>query len=143
MIDPCHVPEVESDETLARFILSSRHIRSSDDTISPNAFIAHPGNELSVTRHRDATEDEIWNAGRAVAEVQQRRLHGRGDVVAIAFLQRGLALQAAPVIGHARLPDNPNHANVTGWPKDDKGRQRLHALEIVAQSRLVRPSDIR
>lgn len=141
MIDPRHVPDVEPDETLARFILSSRHIRSSDDTIKPDAFIPHPSNELSVTRHRDATDDEVWNVGRAVAEVQQRTLHGRGDVVAAAFLERGLALQAAPVIGHARLPDNPNHANVTGWPKDDKGRQRLLALGVAAQAKLVRPSD--
>jgi len=139
MIDPHHVPDVKADETLARFILSSRHIRSSDDTIKADAFIPHPSNELSVTRHRDATDGEVWNVGRAVAQVQQRTLHGRGDVVATAFLERGLAVQAAPVIGHASLPDNPNHANVTGWPKDDKARQRLLALQITAQASLVRP----
>ncbi len=139
MIDPRRVPDIETDETLARFILSSRHIRSSDDTIRPDAFIPYPENELSVTRHRDATEDEIWNAGRAVAKVRQRTLHGCGDVVASAFLERGLALRADPVIGHKTLPDNPNHANVIGWPTDDRGRQRLLALEIAAQARLARP----
>ncbi len=139
MIDPCDVPDIEPKEMLARFILSSRHIRRGDETIKPDAFVPHPRDELSVTRHRNATDNEVWDAGRAVAEVQRRTLHGRGDVVADVFLQQGLSVRSAPVLGHARLPDNPNHANVTGWPKDDKGRQRLLALEIAAQARLVRP----
>jgi hypothetical protein len=139
MIDPRHVPEVDSDEKLARFILSKRHIRSSDDTIKPDAFVPHPHNELSVTRHRDATVKEIWDVDKAITEVQQRTLHGRRDTVAAAFLERGLGLQADPIIGHSNLPDNPNHANVTGWPKNDKGRQRLLALEVAAQAKLVRP----
>ncbi len=140
MIDSRSVPDVESDEVLARFILFSRHIRSSDDTIRPDAFVPHPHDELSVTRHRDATEDEVWGAGRAVAEIQQRTLHGRGDVIADTFMRQGLATQAAPVLGHAALPDNPNHANVIGWPKDDKGRQRLLALRVAQEANLVRHS---
>lgn len=139
MIDPHNVPAVGADETLARFVLSSRHIRGSDETIKPDAFIPHPHTELSVTRHRDATQDEVWGAGRSVAESQQRTLHGRGDVAATAFLRQELCIEAAPVLGHATLPDNPNHANVMGWPKDDRGRQRLIAVEIAAQASLVRP----
>ena len=139
MIDAHDVPEVEPDERLARFVFSSRYIRRGDNTIKPDAFVPHPHNELSVTRHRDATESELWNAGRAVAEIRRRKLYGRGDVDAGAFLERGLGLCADPVIGHAILPDNPNHANVTGWPKDDRGRQRLLALEIAAQAKLVHP----
>ncbi len=139
MIDPRHVPDVAPEEMLARFILSRRHIRSSDATIKPDAFVPHPHDELSVTRHKDAAESEVWNAGRAIAEYQQRTLHGRGDVRADVFVERGLSVQADPVQGHATLPDNPNHANVTNWPKDDKGRQKLLALEIAATAKLVRP----
>ncbi len=139
MIDPRNVPEIERDEVLARFVFSSRHLRMSDNTIKPDAFLPHPHTELSVTRHRDASESELWGAGREVAEFRQRTLHGRGDIVADAFLERDLGLCAAPVIGDANLPDNPNHANVTGWPKNDRGRQRLLALEIAAQAKLVRP----
>ena len=106
-----------------------------------HAFVPHPRDELSVTRHRDATESEVWDAGRGVAEFRRQTLHARGDVVANAFLEMGLSLRADPVVDHANLPDNPNHANVTGWPKEDKGRQRLLALEIAAQAKLVRPRD--
>ncbi|MCH7704631.1 MAG: hypothetical protein IIB61_05935 [Planctomycetes bacterium] len=139
MIDARHVPDVEEDELLARFVLYSRHIRGSTDGIKPEAFMPHH-NELSVTRHRDATEDEVWSAGRAIANLRQRTLHGRGDVLANAFIKQDLSVQAAPLIDDASLPDNPNHANVTGWP-DDKARQRQRALEIAAQTKLVRPSD--
>ncbi|RMF85055.1 MAG: hypothetical protein D6744_02060 [Planctomycetota bacterium] len=140
MIDPRDVPDVEPEEMLARFILSRRHIRRGDDTIKPDAFVPHPRDELSVTRHRDATDDEVWDAGWAVAEVQRRTLYGRGDVGVAAFLEQGLSVDAAPVIGDARLPDNPNHANVTNWP-DEKAQQKRLALEVAAQARLVRPPD--
>ncbi len=139
MIDARRVPEVDAHEVVARFILSSGHIRGGDGTIKPDAFIPHPHNELSVTRHRDATEQELWAVGRAIAGIRHRTLHGRGDVSASAFLERDLTVRADPVLGDAELPDNPNHAIVMGWPADDKGRQRLLALEIATQARLVRP----
>jgi len=140
MIDPQGVPEVDPNETLARFIFSRSHIRRSDGTIKPDAFVPDPHAELSVMRHRDATESELWAAGHAIAALRDRQLHGRGDVGADAFLQRGLAVLPAPIINDALLPDNPNHANVTGWPKADSARQRLLALEIAAQAKLVWPN---
>ncbi len=141
MIDAEHVPEVEPNELLARFILSRRHIRGSANGIKPEAFMPHPHADLSVTRHRDATEDEIWATGSAIASFRERTLQGRGDVIANAFIKQDLSVLADPLLGRADLPDNPNHANVTRWPKDDKDRQRLLALEIAKQARLVRPPD--
>ena len=93
-----------------------------------------------MTRHRDATESEIWAAGNEIAKCRQKTLRGRGDVIANVFIKQDLSIQAAPLVDHASLPDNPNHANVTGWP-DDKARQKQLALEIAAKAKLVRPSD--
>jgi hypothetical protein len=138
MINPCHVPDVDLEEMLARFILFSKHIRG-NNTIKPDAFMPHPHRELSVTRHLDATEEEIWEAGSAVAKPRKKTLHGRGDVTGIAFVKQGLVLKADPIIDDPRLPNNPNHANITGWPKDDKGQQKQLALVVAAQARLVRP----
>jgi len=140
MIDPCEVPAVEAEELLARFIFSSRHIRKSNATVKPEGFIPHLA-ELSVTRHREAGEREIWDAGQAIASVRERTLYGRGDVGAHVFLEKDLSVQAAPVMGHSRLPDNPNHANVTGWPKDDKARQKMLAIEIAARAKFVQSPD--
>jgi len=140
MISADEVPDVEADEVLARFVFSRRHIRN-NGTIKPEAFIPPPpDNELSVTRHRDATEEELWGIGRAIATVRGRTLHGRGDITSRAFLDHELSMQAAPVTNHASLPDNPNHAIVIGWP-DDKPRQKLIALDIARQARLSRPTD--
>jgi hypothetical protein len=139
MIDLRNVPEVGSEETLARFILSSRHIRHSDNTIRPDAFVPHPYNDLSVTRHREATEEELWAVGRAVASLREKQqLQGRGDVAAMAFVKQGLELHADPVRDEAGRLDNPNHAVVTGWP-NEKDRQKLFALEIAAEAKLVHP----
>jgi hypothetical protein len=138
MIDPSNVPAVDADESLARYVLYSRQIRKSDETIRPEAFIPHPYQELSVTRHREATEEELWQVGAAVAAVRNRNLYGRGDVAAGAFVGQGLEVEAAPIANDPHLPDNPNHANVTGWPASDYHRQRLIAIEIARLAALVR-----
>ncbi len=74
MLSPTHVPPVASDEQLARFIYSSRHIRNSDNTVKADAFIPHPHTELSITRHLEATEEEIWSEGDASSPRKGKRL---------------------------------------------------------------------
>lgn len=113
---------VASDERLARFILYQRHLRQ-DWTVKPDAFIPHPRHELSVTRHLQLFEPEIWNIARQVARQTGKTLHGRADVRASDFERQTLRVVPAPV------PDNPNHANVSGWPLE-KSAQKAIAQEI-------------
>ena len=42
----------------------------------------HPRLALSVTRHLNATEEEIWAAGRDVVHSLNRTLYGRSDILA-------------------------------------------------------------
>ncbi len=130
MIDPANVPAVAADELLARFILHSSHIRRSDQSIKPDAFIPHPYRDLSVTRHLHASEEEIWSVAKEVARAQNCVLYGRSDVQAAAFLKQRLAVVPDPI------ENNPNHANVSGWPAD-KPEQKIIALEISAEARFV------
>jgi hypothetical protein len=76
MLDPQTIPSVEETELLARYVMQSSLFRS-DQTVKPNLFMPHPYQELSVTRHRDATESEIWQSGVNVATSQQKNLYGR------------------------------------------------------------------
>ncbi len=130
MIDPRNVPEVAADEALARYILHSSHIRASDHTVRPNAFIPHPHGELSVTRHLLMTMEELWSVGRAVAAATSKTLYGRADFAASDCLAQQLAVHAAPIA------ENPNHANIGGWPAD-KSSQKIVALEIAATAKFV------
>jgi len=130
MLDPASVPPVYRDEFLARFLIFSGHIRNSNNTVKPDAFIPHPRVELSVTRHRDATEDELWREGERVAALRQRALYGRADVQTTAFVAQDLKVEARPLQG------NPNHADVINWPPD-KPAQKMKATEIALKSRLV------
>jgi hypothetical protein len=130
MIPPDAVPPVDAGELLARYVLQSSHIRSSNQTVKPDAFIPHPYRDLSVTRHREATEGEIWNSGQTVAGQIGKRLHGRADVVAEVCLSQRLTVNAAPVEG------NPNHANISNWPAD-KAAQKIIALEISAAAKFL------
>lgn len=139
MIDPSDVPQVDPNELLARFIFSRGHIRNSDETIKPQAFMPPPHAELSVTRHRDATSDELWAVGRGIGLFRERSLHGRGDVLCEAFVEQGLEVIADPDPGSDPMPENSNHANVIGWPKDDMPLQMQIAQLIASQAKLVRP----
>ncbi|MGB5973341.1 MAG: hypothetical protein WBG38_08480 [Nodosilinea sp.] len=132
MIDPENVPPVEEAEWLARYVMQSSHFRRTDFTIKPNLFIPHPYQELSVTRHRDATETEIWAAGAGVAKQQQRPLYGRSDIQAKACTIDVLRVLAKP------FPNNPNHADVDGWPAE-KAEQKAIALKLAASASSLQP----
>ena len=130
MIDPENVPEVGDDETLARYVLYSRHIRRTDQTVKPDAFIPNPHGETSVTRHLLMTEEELWSVGRSVAGVIGKTLHGRADIPVSTCLAQQLSLHATP------FADNPNHADITGWPSD-KPAQKIIAHEIAATAKFM------
>ncbi len=130
MFDPAHVPPVEPNETLARFILFSRHFRSSDRTVKPDAFIPHPHSELSMTRHAEATPAELWGEGERVAGLRTVALYGRADVEVAVFTDQGLRVEAAPIF------HNPNHVNATNWPTE-KPDQKMKALLVAEKSRYV------
>jgi hypothetical protein len=87
--------------------------------------------EFSVTRLRQANDDEVWAVGIQVAVKSKRSLHGRADLQALAYVQQQLLVQADALI------NNPNHAMVTGWP-DDKAQQMIVAKQLAATKGLRR-----
>jgi hypothetical protein len=131
MLDPASVPSVDAQEMLSRFVLTRRYVNQQSKLLKSDAFVPHPHTELSVTRGRDATDLEIWNIAKNVAATRSKTLIGRGDALAATYIGQRLNVLAAPVEG------NPNHANVTGWPHDDKPAQKLIAQEIAAVAKFV------
>ncbi len=125
MLDPAEVPPVENNELLARYVTQSGQFRRSDRTVKQDLFMPHPRQELSVTRHLEATEAEIWQIGIDVAAAMQRKLYGRSDIQAMQCNINDLQVVAKP------LPNNPNHADIEGWPasKEDK---KVIALKLAA-----------
>jgi hypothetical protein len=121
---------VAPDEQLSRYILQHNHIRKSDNTIKQDAFIPHPHEDLSVTRHLDLDQEAIWSIGEEVARQTGKNLYGRAENLAATYLDQKLIVSPAPLTG------NPNHANVSGWPAD-KPMQKIIAIEIAAKSRYV------
>jgi hypothetical protein len=57
MIDPANIPPIADNELLARFIVNSNELRP-DGTVTPKLFLPYKWVELSVNRHREATNDE-------------------------------------------------------------------------------------
>ncbi len=122
---------ISHDELLARHIISSKWYRKRDQTVKQDAFIPPEDPlELSTTRHLNFSEDEIWDTGRKVAAVQSRNLHGRADLKV-----SNVALQLLSVMPDP-TPDNPNHANIIGWPQEKDARKSI-ALELAKNARFI------
>lgn len=123
---------VAADEVLARFLLSSRQFSREFRRAKADAFIPHPHAELSAFRTNDLTDEAIWSLGLTVAEPSGKTLHGRAELVCGAVRDLGFEV----VVDEPP----PRHASITGWPRNDKGAQRLRALELAAVARLVLPT---
>lgn len=134
MIDPANVPPVVEDELLARFATQSGQFRKGDHTVKQDLFIPNANGEVSVMRHREATEVEIWAVGYSVASKMERRLYGRSDVRAAACHNLALTVTETP-----RLPDNPNHADITGWPDQKEDKKAVAQKLAVLASKLIEP----
>lgn len=85
--------------------------------------------EVSVFRIDGLDHSAIWEIGIDVAKKRARTLYARGDTGATDVRKVGLDVR----------PDEPppRHANVIGWPEDDKPRQKLIALQLAAVAILV------
>jgi hypothetical protein len=107
--------------------------------VKPDLFIPFRLTELSVTRHRDATVDELWQMGRRVAALRQQKLYGRSDVTASDCAVGPLSVVADPILP-PDVPSNPNHANITGFPAAKEDQKAL-AIQIAhrASKRIAPP----
>jgi hypothetical protein len=133
MTDIPTLSPVLDNEWMARFILFRHWIRSGEPHVRPDAFIPHPYPDLSVTRHIDLSEAELWKIGQAIADRRPATLYGRADLQAISIIKKSLRI--------VPTPEQKNHANITGWPAD-KPSQKIIAQEIAAEARFVPNPDI-
>lgn len=131
MLDPAAVPPVDANELLARFVTQRSQFRQGDRTLKQDLFVPHPRAELSVTRHRDATAEEVWQFGREVAAALGRTLYGRGDLRASDCTAHSLRVEPQP------LPDNPNHANVLDWPVQKQDQKAIAIRLAAAAGKLI------
>ena len=116
MIDPNNVPSVEQDEILARYVLEKKLVYDKDKSAKPRLFYPYRHVELSVNRHRDCTDNEIWHFGFGVAKFRGKKLHGRCDISVADCTFDSLSVVAKPIKNHPMgVPDNPNHADIVGY----------------------------
>ncbi len=127
MIDGDNIPPIDDDEWLARFILYSNEFRQ-DKTVKPKLFMPYKHVVLSVNPHRDCTIQEISNLGYKVAEARNRTLYGRADIKASSSRITPLDVVPKPL-----LPENPNHAEIVGFPPAKEDQQSL-ALKLAAKA---------
>jgi len=104
---PLAAVPVSPEEMLSHYLFR-KELRP-DGTVRAEAVVPYPHEALSVTRHRELAEEEIWECGQVVANKQGRTLFGRADFSAAA-LPEGL---------NAQTSDPPrNHADILGWPSE-------------------------
>ena len=127
---------VNENEILARYVLQSKHYRSSDNTVKPECFMPHPHHDLSVTRHLNIDESELWQLGANVAAERTEKsgttitLYGRADITAKDVFCNNLEVE----------PSEPpkNHANIKTFPSE-KAKQKQVAQQLALNARLIYP----
>lgn len=134
-----NVPPVDDDERLARFIVNSNEFRKDDGTVKPKLFMPYSRVELSVNRHRECTESELWSVGSWVAKTRERTLQGRSDIVAASCRIDPLRVVAKPLIAKRPMPANPNHADVEGYPAAKEDQKSLAQKLAAAASPRIQP----
>ena len=128
---PTEAEEIDRNDPLARFIFSRRHFSPSKKVVKAPAFI--PGSDLqtSVFRIHELREREIRDIGENVGRTQNppRSPRARGEIKVVSVINVGLGV----------LPDEPppRHAEIVGWPRDDKPQQLEMAKLLAAATRLV------
>jgi len=124
---------IEDSESLARFILYSRWYRKEDKSVKSDAFIPYPHNELSVTRTKDLSENELMEIGKNIIHNSNRSVKPTlcGNAEFNVHEVRKINLDAIPAL----VKGNPNHSNVTGWPHE-KSKQKSLAIELASKATL-------
>lgn len=121
--NPAEDDTIADGEQLARFIFRRDQVRPSGE-VKPDAFMPHPHQDCSVTRHAMLEDSQVWERGEGVAIQRNLALLGRADVAAKSVREAGLTPVADPVDGNAE------HANIKGWAKE-KPAQKLAAQLLV------------
>ena len=117
---------IDLSETLSRFVVYNRWIRSSINKVKYVAFTPDQKGDTSVFRISGITNNEIWDIGdREVAPKRNRPILGRADVIASFVISKGLKV----------IPSEPpkRHADITDWP-EEKSEQKQITLELAAES---------
>lgn len=141
MMDPAQVPPVAPNELLARFIVNRGEYRPSDDTVKPRLFCPYSRVELSVNRHRESDESELLLVGREVAAARGCNYHGRTDIQASSCQIDGLMVVANPIKDDSKVSDNPNHADIIGFPPKKEDQMSIaQKLAASASKRIAPPS---
>ena len=124
---------LEDSEALSRFITFRGWFRQ-DQSLRPDGFIPHPYPDLSVSRQKGLTVEQLWAIGNAIAALQKpsRTLYGRADLTVGMVRAIKLSVVSQPV------PENENHAAIIDWP-NDKPAQKLLAQELAAAAKELIP----
>jgi hypothetical protein len=119
VIDSQDIPPVADNELLARFILNSNEKRD-DGHVNHKLFMPYKWTELSVNRHREASVEETWGIGFDIATQRSKALYGLANIRASSCCHSTLRVVPDPI-----LPNNPNHANIVGYPTSKEDQMAL------------------
>jgi hypothetical protein len=135
---PGEVEQIDRYEPLARFIFSRSHFSPAKKIVKAPAFIPAPDDlKTSVFRIHELGERQIRDIGEDVGRTQNppRSPRARGEIEVHAVINVGVNVG----VGLDVIPDKPppRHAEIIGWPRDDKPQQLEIAKLLAAVAQLV------
>ena len=127
---------IGDDEKLARYIFSARHFSREKLRVKAEAFMPSRG-EVSVFRIDGLGENAIWEIGNDVARKRVQTLYARGDTRTNDIRSIRVDDPMKTTLDVVPHEPPPRHANIVGWPENDKPRQKVLALQVAATAKLI------
>jgi hypothetical protein len=93
--------------------------------------------QVSVFRINQLDDSAIWKIGSDIALKRGQKLYARGDTSTHEIRKIGIDDLRKNMLDVVPNEPPPHHANIVGWPEDDKPRQKLIALQIAATAALI------
>jgi hypothetical protein len=123
--------EADPLETISRYLLEGEIRR--DNTIRHSAFTPPTNLRHSVFRIDSLSDEEIWNLAIEYVEPHRGKVIGRGDLLVSQVLGENLRVVPAD--------PPPRHADICGWPPDDRERRVTVAKVLAAKASPAKKRD--
>ena len=103
--------------------------------MKPAVFLPAPNGETSVLRIDGVPDNLIWQTAETMANERNQTLYARADFPAETVNATAEATKVKVSVVIAEPP--PRHANIIGWPMDDKDKRLLVAMQLANAASLA------
>lgn len=115
-------------EKVTRYFFDESGYSANSRRVRYNALLPNRNGKTSVFWISNLTPVQIWDIGQWVAEIREKILRARGDIIGSHVLSEGLIIESETTV-------HSLHANIIGWP-EQRSEKLLIAKKLARKTEL-------